>query len=126
MFPNPQAALPLPSRPSAERYKKLAKELVKAAKSGDEGAIGEWAERWIRELAEVTAPKSRQNGRWNGLEEFARRKLSEKCTLANAQFVRARSHGFESWPKFSKHVSSPRSRFAAAADAIVNGDAATL
>ena len=126
MFPNPQDALPLPSRPSVERYKKLAKELVKAAKSGDETAIGEWADQWIRSLAKLAGPKSRQIGRWNGLEAFARRKLSEKCTLANAQFVIARSHGFESWPKFSKHVSSPRSRFEAAADAIVNGDAATL
>jgi ankyrin repeat protein len=126
MFPNPQDALPLPSRPSVERYKKLAKELVKAAKSGDETAIGEWAERWIRSLAKLTGPKSRQSDRWNGLEEFARRKLSEKCTLADAQFVIARSHGFESWPKFSKHVSSPKSRFESAADAIVNGDAAAL
>ena len=48
MFPNPQSALPLPPRPSLERYKKLAKELVKACQSGDETAIGDWAEQWIR------------------------------------------------------------------------------
>ena len=40
MFPNPQDALPLPPRPSLERYKKLAKELVKACKSGDDKALG--------------------------------------------------------------------------------------
>ena len=32
MFPNPQDALPLPPQPSIERYKKIAKELVKACK----------------------------------------------------------------------------------------------
>ena len=37
---NPQGALPLPPRPSVERYRKLAKELVKACKSGDEDAVG--------------------------------------------------------------------------------------
>ena len=31
MLPNPQDALPLPPRPSLERYKKLAKQLVKSA-----------------------------------------------------------------------------------------------
>jgi len=30
MFPSPQTALPLPPRPNVERYKKLAKELVKS------------------------------------------------------------------------------------------------
>jgi ankyrin repeat protein len=44
----------------------------------------------------------------------------------------ARSHGFESWPKFSKHLealaqkTSTASRFEAAADAIVTGDLAAL
>ena len=33
MFPNPQDALPLPQRPDIERYRKLAKELVKACRS---------------------------------------------------------------------------------------------
>ena len=39
MFPNPQDALPLPPRASLERYRKLAKELVKSSKSG---GTGEW------------------------------------------------------------------------------------
>lgn len=57
--------------------------------------------------------------------------LSEKCLLTRAQFQIARSYGFESWPKFSKHLlalakSSPVSRFEAAADAIVDGDEAVL
>jgi ankyrin repeat protein len=46
--------------------------------------------------------------------------------------VIAREHGFESWPKFAKHIegltkeSSAVSKFESAADAIVTGDAATL
>jgi hypothetical protein len=111
MFPNPQDALPLPGRPNLEYYKKLAKELVKAFKSGGEKGIGKWAT--------------------DDAVEFARRTMSVRCTLADAQFVIARSHGFESWPKFSKHLEalarkSPVSRFEAAADAIVGGDIATL
>ena len=39
MFPNPQAALPLPARPDLEQYKKLAKELLRASKSTDSDAI---------------------------------------------------------------------------------------
>ena len=52
--------------------------------------------------------------------------------LTAAQFVIARSHGFESWPKFQKHLEaltrkgSPVERFEAAADAIVGGKIAVL
>ena len=58
MFPNPQEALPLPQHPSLERYKKIAKELVKASKSGDPTAIGDWAGQWIRTLAKLKGVKS--------------------------------------------------------------------
>jgi ankyrin repeat protein len=144
MFPNPQDALPLPLRPSLERYKKLAKELVKACKSGDETAITDWARAWIESLVklaglEITPQLPVHVGRWtNDVARFARRKLLEgdpagrECALANAQFVIARSQGFESWPKFSKHLealarkSSPVSKFEAAADAIIIGDVTTL
>ncbi len=144
MFPNPQDALPLPPRPNLERYKKLAKKLVESCKSGDETAIGDWSEQWIETLTKLAGWKSTRQalariGRWtNEVEDFARRKLlgsgpaDRKCALADAQFVIARSHGFESWPKFAKHLealarkSSSVSRFEAAADAIVSGDVATL
>lgn len=52
-------------------------------------------------------------------------------TLAKAQFVIARAHGFASWPTFAAHLeslaraSSPVATFEAAADAMVSGDAAT-
>lgn len=144
---NPQSALPLPPRPNLERYRKLAKELLKACKSGDEDAVGEWAERWVGALAALTGLKktpealARVNRSINDVEEFAREKMlgllgrgatGVDCTLASAQFVIARSHGFESWPKFVRHIEalarsgSPVARFEAAADAIVNGKTATL
>jgi ankyrin repeat protein len=124
MYPNPQDVLPLPPRPSLEQYKKRAKELVKACKSGDPAAIRAWVERWLDAL-DAAQPE--------GLEEFARRKLSESgCALSDAQFIIARAHGFKSWPRFSQHLeslaraTSPISAFEAAADAIVAGDVGTL
>ena len=52
--------------------------------------------------------------------------------LTDAQFTLAREHGFDSWPKFAKHIealarkTSPISKFEQAADAIITGDAPTL
>src|SRR6185295_13395125 len=142
MFPNPQDALPLPLRPNLERYKKLAKDLVKVCKSVDPDAIGDWAEAWVIMLViqsgiKLGRKESVAIRRWTEqVEAFAQRKLSNKdgpqCRLADAQFVIARSHGFESWPKFSKHLnelsqkSSVVAKFEAAADAICNGDVKTL
>lgn len=119
MFPNPQAALPLPPRPNLEQYKKLAKELVRACKAG---TIAAWAEAWV-------------GARWAKMVgDFASRKMTSTrtCVLADAQFVIARTYGFVSWPKFATHIQSLANagtrdaRFEAAADAIVNGDIATL
>ena len=103
MFPNPHDSLPLPQRPNLENYKKIAKSLVKSAKAGDVDA----------------------------LSDFARRQLADHPTLTKAQFVIARTYGFESWPKFARHLealarNSAVSRFEAAADAIANGDTAAL
>src|SRR5271167_605060 len=141
MFPNPQSALPIPPHPSLERYKKLAKGLVKACKSANEKAIGDWTDQWIRMIAKLARWKSARQAlalSANEVEDFARRTVlggelaDRRCALAGAQFVIARSHGFNSWPKFAKHLealarkSSSISRFEAAADAIVGGDVATL
>jgi ankyrin repeat protein len=145
MFPNPQAALPLPTKPNVERYKKLAKTLLKACKahkSGDTKAISNWVEKWIESLARLIASKkdlgrnqSALDRTINEVEEFAIRKLGSiegRCLLTEAQFVIACSHGFESWPKFVKHLNglakktTSIARFEAAADAIVTGDLKTL
>ncbi len=95
----------LPAHPSLDQYKKQAKDLLKACNSGDAESI-------------------------RRIERF---KLKpEEISLAGAQFVIAREHAFESWPKFKKHIeaivrqNSPVSNFEAAADAVVAGDVATL
>ena len=129
MFPNPQDALPLPASPSLERYKKIAKELVKACKSDN---IAAWTREWVEGVVRLSGVKFNRDppasaGHWiDKVEDFARRTLREKCTLTAAQFVIARSHGFESWPKFAKHLQKSESRFEKAADAIVTGDIETL
>jgi ankyrin repeat protein len=143
MYPNPQDALPLPSRPNLAQYKKLAKDLVKACKSGDPAPVRAWAARWVERLVALDgrAVQSRQqwiDGQISQVAQFALDRLSRgeaspgRCALADAQFVIARAHGFLSWPKFASHLgslartSSPVSAYEAAADAIVAGDAFTV
>lgn len=103
----------LPARPSLEQYRKQAKDLFKARKS-PEGARR--LKKFHSRLAKLTEA------------EIANADIS----LADAQWVLAREHAFESWPKFGKHIQelvradSPVSRFELAADAIVAGDAPAL
>jgi len=133
VFPNPQDALPLPSSPSLERYRKLAKDLVKACDSGAP-AIAAWADRWMASLL-AGSERRRIDHATTKVEEFAARTLTReerRCVLADAQFVLARSHGFTSWPTFAAHLDAlthggtETARFEAAAEAIVRGDEATL
>src|SRR5260370_36881363 len=124
-------ALPLPPRPGLEQYKKIARELQDACKSGAPAAIRQWAARWMEILARLYGPADwpAAQGRSAGAEQIERRwnKLREgleplaKCTLTGVQFFIAREHGFASWPKFARHVrelaraGSPASAFEAAA-----------
>src|SRR4051794_14285575 len=126
-------ALSLPSRPNLGQYKKLAKDLQHACRSGGPGAIREWAGRWAETLAglheQASNPETRREIHWD-TERVERQwkklqKSNERaagCTLAGAQFFIARCHGFASWPKFAKHLealartNSPVSHFEAAAD----------
>jgi hypothetical protein len=147
MFPTPQSALPLPPRPNLERYKKIAKDLVKACRSAseaDDDLMVVWASEWIDALVRLSGISLEPQlpvrvDEWvEDVAEFAKRQMrghAEKermCALADAQFVIARSHGFESWPKFVRHlesmvlVGSSQSRFESAVDAIVAGDIETL
>lgn len=138
MFPNPQDALPLPPRLNLEQYKKRAKDLLKACRSKDPQAILDWSTHWINDLVKlsdlkITPQLPVEIERWiNDLTEFARRKMSAPCALTDAQFVIARAHGFESWPKLTKHfeavtrADSTESAFEQAAEAIITGDASTL
>jgi hypothetical protein len=106
---------PLPARPSLDHYKKRAKDFAKLFKSGD---------------AEIAQRVRKHHPRSSQLLDTGI--LSARFALADAQLVIAREHGFESWPKFAKHIealtreNSPVSGFELAADAIVTGDAAAL
>src|SRR5262245_25501754 len=114
MFPNAQDALPLPRSANLERYKKFAADLVKACKaytSGDENAIVAWAEQWVTVLAkqcgvEFVRPLPVIVSRWRGqVVGFVQREISERrCRIAEAQSLIARSHGFDTWARFSKHL----------------------
>jgi ankyrin repeat protein len=105
----------LPARPNLEQYKKQAKELLKVCASGD--AEGVWRIK-------------RYNSRLAKLSEGDFRNVPLR--LADAQLAIAGEHGFESWPKFAKHIedltrdSSSISKFETAADAVIAGDLVTL
>ena len=138
MFPNPQAALPLPKQPNLEQYKKLSKELLRAAKSNDSDAIRKWSKNWVEGLAkrsgiEITPRLPVRIDNWiQEVAAFAQEKLSDGSKLSRAQFVIARSHGFPTWSTFIRHIrnmadkGSSEAQFEAAADAVITGKIKTL
>jgi ankyrin repeat protein len=95
----------LPAHPNLEQYKKQAKDLLKGCKADDPDAL-----RRIR----------------------AQHLRVAKLTLATAQFVIAREHGFDNWPKFAKQITmlaggDPSSvMWKSAEEAVVAGDVTTL
>src|SRR3954447_21918524 len=95
----------LPAHPDVRQYRKQAKELLKAARTGDPEAL--------RRMQEHQRPAA-------GL------------MLSESQFVIAREHGFESWPKFVKHIEGllgdrvPDALWRRAEQAVVSGDVSTL
>jgi hypothetical protein len=103
----------LPARPNLEQYRKQAKDLFKARKSPDGARRFKKFHPRLTKLTEA---------------EIA----DAEHSLADAQWVIAREHAFESWPRFVKHIqelvrdNSPVSKFELAADAIVTGDLAAL
>jgi hypothetical protein len=105
----------LPSRASLEQYRKRAKALLKSQSNGDADALQRMRQHHPR-FAKLTELELR----------------SGRILLADAQLVLAREHGFESWPRFAKHVealsrrSSSTSKFESAVDAVVAGDTAAL
>jgi len=109
----------LPARPSLEQYKKQAKDLLKSAKSGHPEALQLTLQRIKKDHPRF--------GRLADLES-----QGAKLCLADAQLVIARKHGFESWPRFAKHIegltrqNSSVSKFESAVDAVVAGDVAKL
>ena len=79
----------LPDHPNLEQYKKQAKELSRDVATG---------------LPSALARMHRHHPR-------LRNSASDRpdaITLADAQLVLAREHGYESWPKFAKHIETLR------------------
>jgi hypothetical protein len=130
--------LPLPPSPSLEQYKKRAKALVTAAESADPSAVRDWARKWLESLASSLgadiAPFVRDSIDRAVAHIEARvrdRRASKAFLLADAQHLIAEAHGYESWGAFAQYVEDaegkrPRDDFELAADAVVNGDLATL
>src|SRR5947208_1597546 len=115
MYPNPQAALPLPPTPNIEQCRKRAKDLVRACKSGDSNAIRGWAADWIEALdvlhrdGDGRVIRGDISSNADEIARFAEARLTgsaTKCVLADAQFVIARAHGFASWPRLVAHLDS--------------------
>ncbi len=77
----------IPARPNLEQYKKQAKDLVRDCGLG---------------VAESLARVRRHHPRFHNVPEGEFR--GNQVALADAQLVIAREHGFESWPKFAKHI----------------------
>ena len=99
------AARELSAHPNLEQYKKQAKDLLRALKAG--------------------APEALARMRKH-------RRRSARLALADAQFVIAREHGFESWPKFALEIKtltggdSLTAVWKSAEDAVVSGDVGRL
>ena len=77
----------LPGRPNLEQYKKQAKDLLHDQGLGTPAALIRIAHHHPR-LHKLPAPDIR----------------SAPFTLADAQLILAREHGFESWPKLAAHI----------------------
>ncbi len=131
--------LPLPPSPSLEQYKKRAKALVTAAESADPSAVRDWARKWLESLASSLGADITPFVRDSidravaHIEARVRdRRGSKPFLLADAQYLIAEAHGYENWGAFAQHVEEaegkrkPHDDFELAADAVVDGDLATL
>src|ERR1700686_2389220 len=92
----------LPRHPDLEQYKKQAKELVKLRASLAEQPT----ETNLRHLERLLKMIQQFHPR------YRKSKISEireaRFALSDAQLVIAREHGFESWPRFAKHIEGVR------------------
>ncbi|MBI3974225.1 MAG: hypothetical protein HY332_23350 [Chloroflexi bacterium] len=89
----------LPSRPQLEYYRKQAKSLLKAHRSGDVRA----AARIKRHLPRLAEPSETEI-------------LASSIRLSDAQLVIAREHGFASWPRLKRAVKAGAAAGAAKTD----------
>jgi ankyrin repeat protein len=81
----------LPDQPNLEQYKKQAKDLFRSHSQGAQEAlerIARYHPRLFQQRLDIVR--------------------SARFRLADAQLIIAREHGFESWPKFVKHIETLR------------------
>jgi hypothetical protein len=114
----------LGARPSLERYRREAEELIEAHRAGEAKAM-----QWIRRYHSRLAGRPDTNDR-NPVTDTKVREV--KLSVSDAQFIVAREHQFENWATFAKHIEelnrkgSAVAQFEAAVEAIVSGKTSTL
>jgi len=121
----------LPAHPDRGQYEELAEDFLSAYSSGEPEALRRIADYYNPDhpltLEMLRAGAQRRLGKLLD-SELAPNDLA----LAHAQLLVAHSHGFESWQALVSHIdainteNSPTSQFEFAADAVINGDVATL
>jgi ankyrin repeat protein len=106
------------------------RDLVPGARNELSLQIAQWTDQ-LEKFARKELPQTTW-GRTHSSVPPSEARRFDAATLTAAQFVVARAHGFESWPKLAAHIealtrtNSGVSSFEQAADAIVIGDLATL
>ena len=132
--------LPLPPSPSLEQYKKRAKALVTAAESADPSAVRDWARKWLESLASsarrrhhaVRARQHRPRGRAHRGASARPARFEADFSWPTRSISSPRRTDIENWAGFAQHVEEaegkrqPHDEFELAADAVVDGDLATL
>jgi ankyrin repeat protein len=127
---DPTSAIPLSPGPNVEQYRKLAKDLADAYRSGD-AALATFVDRWIASIPlmlwAADEPHARQaaNRAADRIEKFARLRLGQQWSEVEARLVVARSHGFLAWTDFVEHIARLAhggDPFEAAVDAVIAGD----
>ena len=135
--------LPLPPRPDLEQYRKRAKSLVTAANSGDPDAVTQWADDWLRALIRLIGTEITPfvQHSFDRAAEGIRKEVASRVVrarnegaafaLADAQHLIAQAHSYDTWADFTREIEglrtgSGKSDFERAADAVVEGDLATL
>lgn len=106
-----------------QRYQQLAKDLLKAYKSGDPASLKRIQEHHQRPL---TLDELRQAAQWQLRKLNGPKRKPARLTLADAQRLIAVSCSFGSWPVLKKRLEAPASIFETAADAVIAGDLVTI
>lgn len=130
-------AIPLVPRPTVEEYRALAAELREVRADPSDAAAG-WARGWLDRLAAAHGGalgdqlRAALDRAALHIEHLVRGQAATPRSLAGAEEVLARLHGFDSWLAFASHLqgmmdpASAIGRFESAADAVVDGDLAAL